>query len=180
MKNFLECVDALEPAARAKVRAALAPDDVRMVHDASPLAWLPVELNLRATEATWRALGPGAREAFFAALGDQDFDSTLLKSTVTTAIRLCGVDPSRLMRWVPRGWSQVFRDDARIAVVDVSANELRIVFDDLPAALARSRAWTESCAASMTAFYRATRRQGTVSVEAEPDARRMVLVFRWT
>ena len=114
MKLLFACVD--EDAAREDLRAALSADDMRLVDEAPPVAWLPVGVNVRATETVWRVLGRGKRVEFFARLGGHDFDSTLLKSVVATAIRLFGVEPLRLLEWVPRGWTQLFRDETQIAV----------------------------------------------------------------
>jgi hypothetical protein len=178
MKLFLECVD--EDPARADLRAALSAEDVRLVEESAPVAWLPVAVNVRATETVWRVLGKGAREAFFQRLGGHDFDSTLLKSIVATAIRLFGVEPLRLLEWVPRGWPQIFRDESKIVVKAEGPRRALVTFESLPPELAQSRAWVESVAASMSAFFKPTRKQGTVQVaEASAKDRRMVLAFEW-
>jgi hypothetical protein len=180
MKLLLRVIDALDEPARGRIRAALPEDDLRLIEETTSVAWLPVEIDLRATEVIWRALDPLARVAFFRRLGDHDFESSLLKSIVTSAIRIFGVEPGRLLHWMPRGWAQLFRDSTRITINTDVAKEARVTFDDLPPQLAESPAWRDSVAASMTAFYGATRREGTVRVEsADPLARSMVLLFRW-
>lgn len=180
MKLLMGCVDALDPQARDAVRAAVPAEDLALVESAAAVSWLPVDVNLRATEAVAHALSPQAFDAFFRRLGDRDFDSTLLKSVVTGAIGVFGLEPSRLMSWVPRGWSQIFRDQTEISITVAGAGEARMSFVDLPAQLAASRAWRDSVAASMTAFFRATKREGTTDVESfDARARAMVLLFRW-
>ena len=178
IKLLLACVD--EDPAREELRAALSPEDTRLIDEFAPVAWLPVVVNVRATEAVWRVLGKGKREEFFNRLGGHDFDSTLLKSVVATAIRLFGVEPLRLLEWVPRGWTQLFRDETQIAVKAIGPKHALLSFESLPSELAESRPWVDSVAASMTAFFKATRTQGVVLVdEASGKDRRMVLSFKW-
>lgn len=180
MKIFMGCVEALEPSERDAIRAAIGAEDLRLVEAATPVAWLPVEINLRATEAVGRVLGPQGSDLFFRRLGDQDFESSLLKSIVTGAIGIFGLEPSRLMRWVPRGWAQLFRDSTQITLSIAGAGKARLTFAGLPPMLAKSRVWRDSVASSMSAFYKATKREGTVEVESsEPATSTMVLLFRW-
>jgi hypothetical protein len=180
MKLMWEGVDALDAPMRDATRAAVPERDLRMIEEAAPVAWLPIGVNLRATEAIWSTLGPGAREDFFRRLGGADFESSLLKATVTSAIRLFGLDPGKLLRWTPRGWSQVFRDQSRLTAIEGTDGAARLAFENLPTVLAESRPWLESVAASLVALYDVTRRSGTVVVEdAQPRTRTMVLLFRW-
>jgi hypothetical protein len=180
MKLMWDGVDALEDARRDAIRGAVPEADLRAVEESAPVAWLSVALNVRATEAIWRTLGAGAREAFFRRLGLADFESSLLKATVASAIRLFGLDPGKLLRWTPRGWPQVFRDRTHLTVIEGSDGVARLAFENLPAPAAASEAWMESVPASLAALFDVTRRNGTAQLEdARPRERTMVLLFRW-
>ena len=180
MKNMWAAVNALDAEKRAQVRANVPAMDARMIEESSPVAWLPGGINVRATEAIWSALAPGAREAFFRRLGGADFESSLLRTTVRSAIRLFGLDPGKLLRWTPRGWAQVFRDRSQLRVIDADPRTTRILFENLPPELAESDAWMRSVPASLEAFFDLTQHRGTAALEkAEPRLRKMTLVFRW-
>jgi hypothetical protein len=173
-------VGALDARHRAAIRAAVPAADLRLVEESAPVAWVPVAVNVRATEAIWSELRAGAREAFFRRLGGADFDSSLLKATVASAIRLFGLHPGKLLRWTPRGWAQVFRDHSRLRSIDVDEVTTRLVFENLPAALVASDAWMHSVAAALEAIYDVTRRPGTSKlVAADTELRRMELRFSW-
>jgi hypothetical protein len=180
MKIFLECVEAQEPSARDVLLSALPAADLALVREAGPLAWLPAEVNARATEIVWSGLGPRAREAFFLRLGAALFESTLLNALLAGAVRLFGVAPGKILRWTPRAWPQIYRDGTRVTVTDVDAHALRIRFDSIPRCLATCPGWMESAACCVTAMFDVVGRTGAAAVEErDPANGRMVLRVRW-
>jgi hypothetical protein len=180
MKLFLRCVDAQEPASRDALLAAIPKEDVELVHESAAVAWLPTAINARATEVVWSVLDPKAREMFFLRLGIALLDSSLLNGLVTSAVRIFGVEPGRILRWTPRAWTQLYRDATRIVVYDIEPQSLRIRYESLPCSLARTFGWMESVAVSTGALFNVTGRTGAGAVEeADPAGRRMVLHFRW-
>ncbi len=180
MKLFLACVDAQEPTARAAITGAMRASDLELVRESGPTGWLPAEVNASATEVVWSALGPRAREAFFLRLGVADCDSSMLQSTVNGAVRLFGVEPARVLRWMPRAWTQIYRDSTQITVADAGVSSVRITFDALPPCLVRAAGWPGSVACSLGALFNVIGRVGAVAVEGvEPKARRMTLRARW-
>lgn len=180
MKLFVERVRDLDADRRDAVLARIGPVDLDAIENASPLDWFPVEINVRATEAVWKALGPGAREGFFLRLGMEDFESPLLKGVVATALRLFGVEPGSLLKFAPRGWSQVFRDDATVTAASPGKGVATLTYAGLPAPLAESRIWIDSVAASMGAMFAVTKKRGTVTAEQiDVASGSMTLVFRW-
>jgi hypothetical protein len=180
MKLFLQCVEAQEPAARDVLLAALPRADLGLVRESAPIAWLPVAVNARATEVVWSALDPKAREAFFLRLGAMLLDSSLLNVLVSTAVRLFGVEPGRILRWTPRAWTQVYRDTTRITVFDIHEYSLRIRFEGLPRVCVRASGWMESVALSTSALFSVTGRTGACALEdANVGGRSMVQRCRW-
>ncbi len=180
MKNFLRCVEAQEPSKRDVILGGIPTEDMALIRESSTLAWLPMTINARATEVAWNALGRGGREMFFLRLGVADFDSTLLNTLLSSAVRLFGVDPGRILRWTPRAWTQIYRDATRIEVEVTSDASLRMRFEGLPRCLARAEGWMDSVPATMVALFNVTGRRGAASVEErDVAARSMVLGFRW-
>lgn len=180
MKLFVDRIRELDTGARDEILARIGPDDLRVIAEAAPLAWLPVGINVRATEIVWTALGAGAREAFFLRLGMEDFESPLLKGVVATALRIFGVEPGSLLKFAPRGWSQVFRDDTTVTAASVSKGVATLTYSGLPRELAESRMWIHSVAASMSAMFAVTNTKGTVSAQkVDVASGSMTLVFRW-
>jgi len=180
MKNMVEAVDRL-PAGRSRaLLAAFEPDDVRLVRESSPTEWLEVGVNLRMTETIWTTSDPAAREQFFRALAAGDFESSYLKSLVTSALQLFGPSPGHLIKWVPRGWPAMFRDCGEVEATDVTDETARLVYSGLPPVLASSAVWIHSVRASLGTLLDVARRSGQVTLEQhDPAARRAVLLFRW-
>lgn len=180
MKLFVDRVRALDADRRDAILARMAPADLNAIEEAQPLDWFPVELNVRATEVVWKTLGPGAREAFFLRLGMEDFESPLLKGVVATAQRLFGVEPGSLLKFAPKGWTQVFRDDAKVTAASLGKGVASLTYAGLPRPLAESRIWIDSVAASMGAMLAVTKKRGTVTAEQiDVASGSMTLVFRW-
>ena len=53
MKLFVDRIRELDAGARDEILARVGPDDLRVIAEAAPLAWLPVGINVRATEIVW-------------------------------------------------------------------------------------------------------------------------------
>jgi hypothetical protein len=180
MKLFLQCVDAQEPHCRDVLLAAMPREDIALIRESPPIAWLPSAINARATEIVWSALDPKVREMFFLRLGVALLDSSLLNVLLASAVRLFGVEPGRILRWTPHAWTQIYRDATKIVICDIAAQSLRMRFDSLPCSLARSVGWMDSVAVSTSALFNMTGRTGTGVVEESDAARcRMVLRFQW-
>lgn len=180
MKLFVNRISELEAGVREVIFDRIGAADLRAIEEAGPLAWLPVGINVRATEVVWGALAPSAREPFFLRLGMEDFDSPLLKAIVGTAQRLFGVDPGALLKFAARGWSQVFRDDVVLTAATLGKGIATLSYTGLPKELVESRIWISSVAASMSAIFAVTNVRGTVTArDVNVASGTMTLEYRW-
>jgi hypothetical protein len=179
MKTMMRKLAMLDTSRRAPIEAQIPQADRELIRDSSPLWWLPLHINVRATEAIWTGLDAETRETFFRDLMLADFQSSLLKPLATSAVKIFGMNPASFVKWTPRGWPLLFRACGQIVVLDSEPGRARLAFEGFPEEL--SFVWFQSCRASLSAYLDLANVRGDVTLEdAGPGARRRVLRFRWT
>ena len=180
MKVLHECIQAEPRPVQGAFLAALPPGDVRLVRESVPTEWLPVAVMARAADALGATLNPNASVPFFCRLGVASLQSSLVVATLSSAIRLFGADPGRILRWTPQVWTQLYRDSSRVTVDEGSGRSARVAFDSLPACLAKSEAWREGVAHSFTGLLTVTGHTGNAMVEhAHAEKRLLVIKLSW-
>ncbi|MBK9519848.1 MAG: hypothetical protein IPO09_21500 [Anaeromyxobacter sp.] len=163
--------------------ALLPPDWLPQVTDASGLDWLPVERNLVITRAVYDALGPAEADRFFRDHTLASFHGPILKTMVTSAVRILGLAPASLARWVPKAWHLIFRACGEWSLEEVTPGARQVTFTlgGLPAACAEDPVWLRSVARSLEAVLELARVRGVVALAPRPrGARQAVFQLRWS
>jgi len=168
MQTFLEVVDRLEAADCAAIRAAIPGAMLQAIHDHTSASWLPIEVNLEVTRIVAERLGPERAHNFFCDLLLAGFETPLLGSFAKGALRLAGTNPGFALKWVPKGFSLVFRNTGEWSTSDITATTGRLAVDGLPTIMASERLWLDSVASSLQALFKLTNKGGEIRV-AEVD-----------
>lgn len=166
MKSFLEQVDGLGPDRAQAVRARVAPELLRKIEIAGPLAWLPLDTNTELTRAVMETLDAPDRAAFFQQLVLGSFETPLFRGFINATVRLLGLDPGKLVGVIGRVFEIMFRDAGRWSVVDRTQGGAILRVDDLAPGM-RTTWWCESLQLSLTALHAFTNTQGKVQILAE-------------
>jgi hypothetical protein len=170
----LDARDLLAPIAQAQ------PELVRAVEEASRSAWLPVELNVRLVEEPCRVAGDERGLVTLAECVHAQFESPLWNTLVSGAVRLLGLDPGRLGRWMPRAYGLIFRDCGTWFVEKTGPTELRVALQGLPASLASHRLWLRSLAIGMRSLLLLCRVEGSADLlETKPHLRSARFGLTW-
>lgn len=163
--------------------ALLPPDWLPQVTGASGLDWLPVERNLVITRATYDALGQAEADRFFRDHTLASFHGPILQTMVTSAVRILGLDPVALARWVPKAWHLIFRGCGEWGLEEVTpgARLVTLTLGGLPAACAEDPVWLRSVARSLEAVLELARVRGVAALLPRPrGARQAVFQLRWS
>ena len=175
MKSVLQALDAYPDA--ADLRARLPSGLVVAIEEAHGADWLPAELNVQLVAALADALGSAEFMAMSRRLVLASFSGPMLSTLVRTATTLFGDDPASWARWIPHGWSLVFRGCGAWHVT-IRDQEAVLHLAGLPPACAASRVWVESVAASMVAVLDLLKRDGSMTLASTTFAGASYLL-RW-
>jgi hypothetical protein len=155
------------------------PESIEALEMASPVSWLPVDLDVELTEALFRV---GGNEAAQKALGDNlsnAFKTPVLRPLLEGALAIFGRSPAKMLKWTPKVWSLVFRDVGTLDLAESHEDSAVLVLQELPPAVASSRNYLLGIAAAVTGFFDAVHVNGScrlVRVEAD----RAELQATWT
>jgi len=145
------------------------PELFRELAGVSRAAWLPIAYNLRWVEATERGLGwPRALE-FLAERVHAQFDLPLFRGFIEGGVRLFGLDPGSLVRWLPRGMGLVFRGCGSWTTTRLGPHAVEIRGRALPPEVAGHARWIESIGAAAGAMFTLCRVSGEARL-AEHDS----------
>jgi hypothetical protein len=152
-------------AARAGVRARLAPATLATLEASSRLAWLPIEVDVELTHAIYAELGAGrARELFRSSLA-QALETPILRSLVQGALKLFGATPERLFGWAPKAYAQLYRDAGEMRFERDEPGSARLELFGLPPAVVGSRDYLDGMGGAFAAGFDVMGVKGEVTLE---------------
>jgi hypothetical protein len=163
VRSSLDTLDRRDAALGARVRARLSPETARALGDASAVSYVPVALDVEVTECLFAEAGAERACAVLRDNLELTFESPLLSSLVSGALRLLGRAPGRVLGWSTKFWAQLYRDAGRLAYVADGGNAGRLELRDLPACVVESRNYLLGMAAALDAVF--------VLLDVEGDAR---------
>jgi len=166
MKQFAARVKQL--GARGEAVVAGDPDLFERIEAASRLGWLPVELNVRMIDALILGLGPRRAHDFQEEQITSQLSTPLWSTFVEGGIRLLGLDPAVLSRWLPNAVGLIFRSCGTWTVERQSESHVTVHVRGLPPALTGSSRWIESVSGGFHALFVLCRTTGEAHV-AEQD-----------
>jgi hypothetical protein len=168
MKNVLDALERLGPDGQS-VRSA-DPELVQEIERSPRMWWMPIAWNVRLVEAAHRALGaPRALELLTTCVYGQ-LDAPLFHNFARGAVRLFGLDPGSLVRWLPRAFSIVFRGCGVWRAARSGPGEAVLEASDLPPELAAHALWIESMGAGGRALLQLCGVRGEVRLVAHDGA----------
>jgi len=178
LKSLVAAID--RTTAASLVRSRIEPAVLAATEGASSIDWLPFELDLAITRAVYLA-GPTQADAFFRAHTGDSFSGPLLQGIVGAGVRLFGLDPGSWARWVPRGWSLVFRDAGQWSISASKESECHLALLDLPPMAVEDSFWIRSVARSLDSLCDLAKCTGGVEVvTVDPVSRRAELLLHWS
>jgi len=162
MKQFAARVRQL--GARGEAVVASDPDLFERIDGASRLGWLPVELNVRMIDALILGLGPRRAHEFQEEQITSQLSTPLWSTFVEGGIRLLGLDPAVLSRWLPNAVGLIFKNCGTWTVERRSNTNSTVHVRGLPPELTGSPRWIESVAGGFHALFVLCRTSGEARV----------------
>ncbi len=179
MKDYLAAVRRLPPSRHEPVLRGLEAL-VERIDNAANSEWLPIETNLTLTDAIFRELGSEEAGTFYQNWLRRQVGTPLWSSLVATAVKLLGLDPGRLARWVPKAFDLMFRDYGIFSVERRGPSHAVLLLKEMPAELVHHLNWQRSVCGGMAALFFITRVKGTAEIESlDIDRRTMTIGLRW-
>jgi hypothetical protein len=180
MKSLVRAVDLLEPELALQVRDCFGVESLRAVRDATPLAWLPLSMNVELTEAVTLIIGAERAAPFFRGMVLREYKTSLFKTFIDGVTRAMRVTPAVFVKLAPRGWDLVYQDCGVLKPLELGASRARLSIGELPALCTRDAVWLESVKNSFyTAFDLSHVEGDVVFEEMNLERRRAVFEFRW-
>src|SRR5512146_2904490 len=162
MKALLASVDALPAGRGPVVRSGIEPETLRAIEESSGVEWLPLEPCLQVHRAVHRAVGSSGSERFHRTHFLAALRSPLLRAFTRGALALYGANPESWMRFLPAGWSVLYRDCGAWTTARGAAGRATMTLRDLPRAPLGDRVWLAAIAASLSAVFDVARAEGSV------------------
>jgi hypothetical protein len=148
-----------------RVRVGLKPDVLEAIETTSPISWLPVEVDVELTECFFQVAGAErAKRAFREALA-RSIERPLLRPLVDGALGIFGRNPAKILRWVPKAWSLIYRDCGQMRCAHASEGSARLELGPLPPPIVDSRCYLTGTAATVSAFFDWLGIEGRVRLE---------------
>ena len=180
VKSTLDTIGQIDADTLDRVRVAVDPATLERIEQASRIAWIPVELDVELTERFFDVAGSEQACRVFRDTLAQSFHTPLLRPLVDGAVRLFGRDVHRAMRWVPKGWSLIYRDCGEMTVSCEEENAVRLEIVGAAPAIARSPSYLEGIGAALSALFDLWHEAGAFEVGAsDPAAGRVSFDARW-
>lgn len=168
MKQFAERVRLLGAASEPVV--ASDPELFDAIDRAGRMSWLPVELNVRLIDALYTGLGPARAREFQADQITSQFATPLWRGFIEGGVRLLGLDPAILARWIPRALGLIFKDCGIWTLERRDETSALLRVRGLPPALVEHPHWLDSVSGGVYALFILCKTSGetrVVDVDAE-------------
>jgi hypothetical protein len=141
---------------------------VSLIESTPRMGWIPIEENIKLSDALHQVLGdPGFRD-FFAGIADRMLAYPLLRSFFEGATRLFGVTPHAMLKWSIYGWEQSFRHCGRLVYQPVreavDGGQVRVVLEGFPPGLLHSGTFVEALAGTFDLYLRQVSKKGRVDI----------------
>ncbi len=180
MKSLLEASETLELELVAQIRALVPEPMAVAVRDATPSAWMPLEMNVELADIIATALGPQRSQAFFRAMVLREYETSLFKAFITGITRAIGVTPAVFVKFVSRGWELVYQECGNFTPLEVGTTEARLLFDDLPDVCVQNQLWLEAVRSTFYSAFDLAKVTGRIDWdELNLKNRRAVFHFQW-
>jgi hypothetical protein len=131
LQDTLQYLEQRDPAAYAKLRALVPAASWSAVVDAKQTAWVPVEHELEFVDRWVPVLGEQGTVDVVSEAVLGTLRSPLFSSIARGAVRLLGMNPSSLIKMVPRAWGNVYRDHLTAVIEELDEQHAVLRFEDI-------------------------------------------------
>ena len=179
-QTMLKLTRAVAPAVYPSIAAALSERTRAVLDPAIPMAWIPMAIDVEVIEAVAQKLGPATTATLVEARQREEMGSALFDGFVKMALRVFGATPNVMVKRLPTGWPQLFRNAGAVEVVSTGQKEAEVRFRGLPAVCIESAAWMAALPVGLRMLYELVNVKGTVDCAIEDVGSGTALVtFRW-
>jgi hypothetical protein len=116
VKSNIEAAAVVGGDGGARFRAAIAPGTLRAVDDASRISWLPITTDVEIYKVGLELFGAADNRRRVRRALTATIESPLIRPILDGAVRLFGVTPAALFKFMPPAWSAVYRACGTLAV----------------------------------------------------------------
>ncbi|WNG35034.1 hypothetical protein F0U60_16450 [Archangium minus] len=173
------------PADKQRRVFELTPEELISLIESTPrLGWVPLEQNIKLSDALHQVLGTSGFRQFFATLADRMMSYPLLQSFFDGAVRLFGLTPQAMLKWSTYAWEQSFRDCGRLLYVplreSVNHGRVEMVLEGFPPSLLSTGTFRESLAGTFDMYLQRVSKKGQVKIREVDIAKgRVVYDVSW-
>lgn len=176
MLHFMERTN---PEAVQKLRARLPPEVLEALDHAARTDWIPVELDGQYVDGILAVMGHEDMLAAYRRFTSEALvRSPMLRSFIDGALRLFGVSVGTLLRALPGGLRQSYRDAFTLAI-EHGDHEARVIFDDIAPEVLRWKGYPIVWEAVFLGIYDIARTPPQLELKLFRGTRRMEARFRW-
>ena len=179
VQSVLDGADRADPRLGARVRERMGADALAELAAVGPVSFVPVELDVRVTEALFAEAGEARGREVMRDNLLQTFDAPILSSFVSGALRLLGRNPGRLFDWSAKVWGQLYRDCGTLRFVREGEGAGRLELDDLPPVVAGSRPYLSGMEAAIGAAFEMMGVEGELHLATSDPRGRVVFQLTW-
>lgn len=161
-------------------RRVLGAKAIEEIESVSKVAWLPVALDIHLNHAIEEICGPGSNRARSRASTHESLSGGLLGPLVEGVRRVFGLNPSSVMKVLPRGWGALYRNCGVAKVVKLDDKRAAVDFRELPPLVVNDAIYLDSVAGGFHALLDICAVEGDVTVEdPNSDAGTVRFLFVW-
>jgi hypothetical protein len=130
LQDAFALLESRDPDAYAQLRERLPPETWKLVHNSAKTDWIGGE-HERLIVGCWvPILGDGAVGFLSDAVLDT-IESPLFNALAHGAVRLFGATPRSLIKFLPRGWSNTYRDHLSVRIDKITDEGALLHFEDI-------------------------------------------------
>jgi hypothetical protein len=178
-RDLIDFLDEFEPGTREKVLSTFPRDSLEIFESSPRTSWLPIEHDHWVVDGVCEVLGRDrAIQCWRASVADI-VDKPLLRSFFSGMVRVFGRDPARVVGLLPKGWELVYRDFAKVRLVNEPGAPLRLAFEQIAPAVRRYPNYLHSWNGVCQGIGSLARDGCTVRFQASRDLTSAEAVFSW-
>jgi hypothetical protein len=178
-KDFHQFLGRSHPDVQRQLRATLSSAVLERIEQALRTDWIPVELDAQYVGGLLACLGPERmRAAFRTFTVERLARSPSVRSIVNAMLRLFGVGVDGLVRALPAGLRQSYRD-AFTVEMEIGSGHARVVLTDIASEIMRCPGYLIIWEAIFLGMYDLAGVEPRLELEVSTSRRRVKADFRW-
>jgi hypothetical protein len=179
MKSLVRAVD-LETDLTVLFRAKVGPKALDVVRDATPLAWLPLAMNVEFSEIATEVLGTERAAGFFRNMVLREYKTSLFKAFIAGVTRAMNVTPAVFVKLAPKGWDLIYQECGVLTPLEPIHGKALLSMTELPPVCVKDEVWLESVRNSFYTAFDLSHVRGEVEwEELNLNGRRAIFRFVW-